>query len=67
MFPIVTNPMLSTSELNSDLLHIEKWAHQWKMSFNPDPTKQAIKMLFYRKRNHPPHHPFYSIGYVDSP
>ena len=32
LFFKVTNPILSASELNSDLKHIEKWAHQWKMS-----------------------------------
>ena len=57
LFLIVTNPTLSALELNSDLKVIENWAYQWKMLFNPDPTKQAIGMLFSRKRvdqNHPP-------------
>jgi hypothetical protein len=57
LFSIVTNPVLSASELNSDLKIIEKWAYQWKMLFNPDPTKQAVEMLFSRKRSdqgHPP-------------
>ena len=57
LFSIVTNPTLSALELNSDLKVIENWAYQWKMLFNLDPTKQAIGMLFSRKRvdqNHPP-------------
>ena len=57
LFSIVTNPALSASELNSDLKIIEKWAYQWKMLFNPDPTKQAVEMIFSRKRGdqgHPP-------------
>ena len=57
LFSIVTNPTLSAFELNSDLKVIENWASQWKMSFNPDPNKQAVEMLFSRKRseqNHPP-------------
>ena len=57
LFPTVTNPTLSALELNSDLNAIENWAYQWKMLFNPDPSKQAIGMLFSRKRvdqNHPP-------------
>ena len=57
LFSIVTNPTLSALELNSDLKVIENWAYQWKMLFKPDPTKQAIRMLFFRKRveqNHPP-------------
>ena len=35
---------------------INTWALQWKMSFNPDPTKQAQEIIFSRKtsqRNHP--------------
>ena len=57
LFSIVTNPTLSAFELNSDLKVIENWASQWKMSFNPDPNKQAVEMLFSHKRseqNHPP-------------
>ena len=36
----------SNSQLNSDLVKISKWAFQWKMSFNPDPNKQAIEVRF---------------------
>ena len=57
LFSIATNPTLSAFELNSDLKVIENWAYLWKMLFNPDPNKQAIGMLFSRKRvdqNHPP-------------
>ena len=46
----------SAVELNHDLNLIGQWAQQWKMSFNPDPNKQAIKLLFSRKinsANHP--------------
>ena len=44
------------SEL-SDLLKIQGWAYQWKMSFNPDRTKQAQEIIFSREKNaitHPP-------------
>ena len=37
---------MSALELNRDLMIIESWAQQWKMSFNPNPTKQAIELLF---------------------
>ena len=32
-----------------------KYAFQWKMDFNPDPKKQAVKVFFSRKivRNNP--------------
>ena len=57
LFSIVSNPIISAFELNSDLNIIDNWAYQWKMLFNPDPSKQAIEMLFSRKKNdqgHPP-------------
>ena len=46
----------SVNLLNSDLSKINEWALQWKMSFNPDPTKQAQEIIFSPKtlkRNHP--------------
>ena len=36
---------------------INNWAFQWKMNFNPDPTKQADEVIFSRKAKeiyHPP-------------
>ena len=57
LFSIVHNPLTSASELNQDLKVISTWAYQWKMSFNPDPSKQATEILFTKKRNivhHPP-------------
>ena len=41
----------SNSQLNSDLAKISKWAFQWKMSFNPDPNKQAIEVRFSNKHD----------------
>ena len=32
-------------ELNSDLTKVSNWAFQWKMSFNPDPSKQAQEVI----------------------
>ena len=32
------------------LLNIQDWAYQWKMSFNPDRTKQAQEIIFSRKK-----------------
>ena len=45
------------NDLNNDLTKITKWAFQWKMSFNPDISKQAHEVIFFRKRSvssHPP-------------
>ena len=39
----------SANKLNTDLEKITKWAHQWKMQFNPDPNKQANEVIFSRK------------------
>ena len=50
LFPIVKYPGISANELNHDLDIIHKWAHQWKLEFNPDPTKQATEILFYFKK-----------------
>ena len=37
--------------LNEDLYLISKWAYPWKMSFNPDPSKQATEIGFSKKRS----------------
>ena len=55
-FSVVSNITDSANPLNSDLSKINEWALQWKMSFNPDPTKQAQEIIFSCKtsqRNHP--------------
>ena len=36
--------------LNDDLQFISKWAFNWKIIFNPDPSKPAIEILFSRKK-----------------
>ena len=36
--------------MNHDLKLIRQWAYDWKMSFNPDPQKQAVELIFSRKR-----------------
>ena len=40
-FFFVYNANTTAKELNNDLVKISRWAYQWKMSFNPDPSKQA--------------------------
>ena len=49
LFSIVQNVSISASHLNNDLSKISNWAFQWKMSFNPDPSKQAQEVIFSRK------------------
>ena len=55
LFSIVKDPVISANVLNSDLAIIYQWAHQWKMEFNPDPTKQATEVLFTCKKSNPNH------------
>ena len=56
IFSVVKIVDASNIDLNNDLEKIGEWAFQWKMSFNPDPTKQAPELIFSRKvqmTNHP--------------
>ena len=41
LFSVVRDLKISANEINDDLKQIEACAHQWKMSFNPNPLKQA--------------------------
>ena len=41
LFSVTHDIITSANELNNDLKKISDWAFQWKMSFNPDPSKQA--------------------------
>ena len=41
IFAIVKNKNESANTLNNDLLLISKWAYNWKILFNPDPSKPA--------------------------
>ena len=56
LFSVVENVNVSSRNLNNDLQKITDWAHQWKMNFNPDPTKQAQEVVFSRK-THKQDHP----------
>ena len=49
LFSVIHDVDTSANELNNDLYQINKWAFQWKMSFNPDPSKQAQEIIFSRK------------------
>ncbi len=49
LFARVRNILTTHSQLVDDLAKITAWAHQWKMKFNPDITKQAIEIIFSKK------------------
>ena len=56
LFSVVCNINTSADEVSNDLLKINKWAYQWKMSFNSDPTKLQRKLItFYQDRHCSPY------------
>ena len=62
LFSIVKDPTTSTDELNHDLQTISEWAHQWKLEFNPDPSKQATELLCTQKKYRTYHSPLLFNG-----
>ena len=42
----------SSSALNRDSQLINDWAYQWKMFFNPEPTKLSVEVLFSNKQSY---------------
>ena len=56
LFSIVKDPTTSADELNHGLQIISEWFHQWKLEFNPDPSKQATRLLF-SQRKYQTYHP----------
>ena len=51
LFYLVRDPNESSAKLGTDLGRVAWWAHQWKMSFSPDPSKQVVEVHFSRKIN----------------
>ena len=49
---------------NQYLTKISEWAVQWKVNFNPDPSKQAPELLFSRKTSSKP---YPSLNFNDNP
>ena len=43
---IVTDPNVTANQINNDLHNIGTGAHQWKINFNPDNSKQAQEVIF---------------------
>ena len=62
LYSVVKDPIISALELQHDLDIISEWANQWKMSFNPDPTKPAEEILFSQKNSKVAHPPLYFNG-----
>ena len=49
LFFVVHNASTTAKELNNNLVKINRWAYQWKMSFNLDANKQTEQVIFSRK------------------
>ena len=49
LFSVVHNANTTPKELNNDFVKISRWTYQWKMNFNPDPSKQADEVIFSKK------------------
>ena len=56
LFSEICDPLETANVLNNDLRKLREWAEQWKMVFNPDPTKHSQEIIFSRK-SHSPKHP----------
>ena len=57
MLSVVRDPINTWQKLNNDFDKACLWANKWKMSFNPDPSKQAQDVIFSKTINkvyHPP-------------
>ena len=52
-FSALRKSATTTNNLNSDLKELSEWTFQWKMSFNPDPSKQEQEIIMSRKSVNP--------------
>ena len=50
LFSFIHDSQTSANVLNKDLEMIHDSAFQWKMNFNPDPTKQAQEVILEVKQ-----------------
>ena len=48
-FTVVQEPNTAAEDMNHDLELISKWAHNWAISFNPDPQNKPLNYCFLRK------------------
>ena len=62
MFNVVFDTGISAEVLNQDLRAVQDWAYQWKISFNPDPAKQAEHVIFPTKVFKAEHPAIYFCG-----
>ena len=56
LFTVVQDSNSAANDMNHDMELIRQWAHDWRMSFNPDLQKLAVGLMFLRnkiKADHP--------------
>ena len=46
LFSVIHDVDASSTTLNNDLVKIQEWVYNWKMSFNLDKNKQAQEVIF---------------------
>ena len=49
LFSVINDKHLSANKLHQDLNRLNNLAFKWKMSFNPDASKQSQDVVFFRK------------------
>ena len=62
LFVVVEDPQTTFEILSHDLRLVESWAKQWHMSFNPDPSKPPIEIVFSIKTKPHIHQPLFFNG-----
>ena len=50
LFTVVEDSNAAANDMSHDLDLISQWTYAWRMSFNPDPQKQAVELTFSRKK-----------------
>ena len=51
LFTVVQESTAADEDMNHDLTMISKWAHDWRMSFNPDSQKQSCRTTAVKERH----------------
>ena len=55
LFTVVQDSDSAANDMNHDLELRRQWANEWRMSFNPDPHKQPVDLIFSRKKSKADH------------
>ena len=50
LFTVMKDSNTAANDLNHDLELISQWAYDWKISFNPDPQKQVVQLVFSKTK-----------------